>query len=111
MEYYFPLEHPLPPWDINCHTNACHCIGGEFWLFGGASRRGYKNQTDLYFGKAYRDMYGEFFRSGKLSKLTHWSVDDKEMKFNHLTGAGVKLEPMFQSDCNRFDQIDKYLSF
>lgn len=110
MKYYYPREWEVDPWDKNCYTNACHCVGGEFWLFGGSSRFGHQNETDLAFGKMYRGIYGEFFRTGELPQLTPWSPNDELKRFNYINGSGISLESLFQPDCNLDDAIDKYLT-
>ena len=108
MEYFYPNEHEVSRADKNCHEKACHCIS-DFWLFGGAQKRGYKNERDLDFGKKYRNMYGMFVRTGQLTELSSWSRETLE--FNHLTELDIQLETMFFDDCNLFDDIDRYLLF
>ena len=86
MNYPYPAEKSLGNSERNCHEKTCHCSGGEFWLFGGAERRGYQNEGDLAFGNYYRNLYGEFIRTGNLEKLQLGlrSLRIMEMSLNFL---------------------------
>ena len=111
MHVFHPEEHNLPSWNKNCHEKTCHCIA-EYWLFGGSAKRGYTNESDLKFGIWYRNLYGEFIRTGELpEELKPWQLNGKN--FNYMTQNDNYLEfiPIDEEICDIYDEIDKYLLF
>ena len=111
MNYFYPAEKSLGGGSKHCHEKACHCVGGEYWLYGGATRNGYQNETDLAFGRQYRNLYGEFIRTGNVQKfLKPWDPNDSRKRFNFMDGSGITFEPLFEEECDLNDQFDHYLT-
>ena len=64
------------------------------------------------FGIWYRNLYGEFIRTGELpEELKPWQLNGKN--FNYMTQNDNYLEfiPIDEEICDIYDEIDKYLLF
>lgn len=71
----------------SCHEKACHCVG-RYYFFGTYERDwGDEIDADLRtFGKAIRDNYVTFMRTGKMDNFKVWSL----IKFGSITNLAIR---------------------
>ena len=108
----FPEEMQVASWDRMCYEKSCHCAN-NWWLMGsylrldGPNGVHITNQTELEYGRKFREQQYNFYATGEIPEMTHYT-GDKEWYYTDKTSV-LEKRKIKDVECTAFDEINLYM--